>query len=239
MRDRASAEIINGAVQTGNSSSRVGYTCDDDELISEAISNAAFLAVKTMVDYIIPEATVQMNFGDSEVMLNKGARDGIKPGMRMIVLRQNEIIGYVEIRQVNPMDSMAKVVKSMRGIQPEDKVRAIFDMPTVSSTLKSEPLPSGAPKSSGGKSGALGKIGKALLIGAVVFGMVSLFSGGRGTGSPASIGASSTTPTTLTWNPSAFAHGLNVIEYQVLRDNMAVERTTRKGDQRPVRHRCG
>lgn len=221
MRDQASGEIINGAVQTGTSSARVGYTADDDSLITEAINNAAFLVVKTMVDYIIPEATVMMNIKDREVMLNKGVRDGLKSGMRMIVLRQREIIGYIEIRDVSPTDSMARVLKSMRGIHPEDKVRAIFEMPTVSSALKTEPLPSGAPRGGKSQKGAFSTIGKVLVGAAIIFGLASLFRGGRGGEDPPSISAAATTATTITWNPTKYGHGQNVLEYQILRDDFS------------------
>ena len=222
MIDQASGEIINGAVQTGTSSARVGYTADDDALIAEAINSAAFLTVKTMVDYIIPEATVMMNIGESQVMLNKGVRDGIKPGMRMIVLRQKEIIGYVEVQKVTANNSDAKVIKSMRGIQSEDKVRAIFEMPAVSTSLKSEPLPSGAPSGGGGGGkGAMSKIGKFLLGAAIVFGLVSMFRGGRGSEDAPNIGAGSNME--ITWDPSAYGHGTNVVEYQVLRDADAAD----------------
>ena len=217
MIDEASGEIINGAVQTGTSSARVGYTADDDSLIAEAINSAAFLVVKTMVDYIIPEATIMMNIGESQVMLNKGVRDGLKPGMRMIVLRQKEIIGYVEIQKVTANNSDAKVVKSMRGIQPEDKVRAIFEMPAVSSSLKSEPLPSGAPSGGGGGGkNALSKIGKFLLGAAIVFGLVSMFRGGRGSEDAPTLSAGA--PMELVWDASKYNHGANVEEYQIIRD---------------------
>lgn len=221
MVDQASGEIINGAVQTGMSSSRPGYVADDDSLITEAINNAAFLCVKTMVDYIIPEATVMMNIGASEVMLNRGLRDGMRPGMQMIVLRQREIIGYIEVRSVTPQDCRAKVVKSMRGIQSEDRARAIFQMPTVSSALQTAPLPSSAPRKSGRSSSALSKIAKFLVGAAVVYGIFSLFKGDRGTEDAPSVGASQIDPTTITWDPSSFGHGLNVKEYQILRDDFS------------------
>jgi len=216
MIDEASGEIINGAVQTGTSSARVGYTPDDNTLITEAINSAAFLAVKTMVDYVIPEATVMMNIGQDEVMLNKGIRDGMKAGMRMIVLRDKEIIGYLDLRDVTPQDSTAKVVKSMRGIQPEDKARAIFEMPMVTSSLKSEPLPTGAPKTSSTSSGAAGKIGKFLVGAAIVFGLVSLFKGGRGNEDAPNIGTGG--PMTITWDGKLYNYGKNVVELQILRD---------------------
>ena len=219
MIDQASGEVINGAIQTGKSSPRVGYTPDDDSLITEAINNAAFLVVKTMVDYIIPEATVQANIGADQVMLSKGARDGIKPGMRMIVLRQKEIIGYVQVRSVDPIDSIAKVTKSMRGIRPEDKVRAIFEMPTVSPTLAADPQLGGAPSASRGGKGALGKIGKFVLGAAIVFGLASLFSssGREDADSPGALSVKDGIPG-LTWDSSQYDHGNSVVQLQILRD---------------------
>lgn len=219
MVDEASGEIINGAVQTGTSSARVGYTADDNSLITEAINSAAFLAVKTMIDYVIPEATVMVNIGGSQVMINKGERDGIKPGMRMIVLRDKEIIGYLDVTSVDPTDAYARVVKSMRGIQPQDKARAIFEMPVVSNALKSAPLPSGAPSKSRMGGGSASKIGKFLLGAAIVFGLISLFKGGTGT--PDGPKATASGPMVIRWDPTLYSHGQNVYELQVIRDQDA------------------
>ncbi len=219
MIDQASGEIINGAVQTGHSSARVGYTADDNSLITEAINNAAFLAVKTMIDYVIPEATVMMNIGASQVMLNKGSRDGIKPGMRMIVLRQKEIIGYIDITSADPTDSYARVAKSMRGIQPEDKVRAIFEMPTVSMALKSEPLPTGAPSHGRMGGSAASKIGKFLVGLLIVGGLIAIFKGGTGTEDAPT--ASAIGPLVIRWDPKLYSHGQGVAELQVIRDQDA------------------
>jgi len=219
MVDQASGEIINGAVQTGNSSARVGYTADDSSLITEAVNNAAFLAVKTMIDYVIPEATVMVNMGASQVMINRGARDGIKPGMRMIVLREKEIIGYIDVTSADPTDAYARVIKSMRGIQPQDKARAIFEMPTVSSTLKSEPLPTGAPSHGRMGGGAASKIGKFLVGLLIVGGIVAMFTGGSG--SPDAPKASAAGPLVLRWDPKLYNHGQNVSELQIIRDQDA------------------
>lgn len=222
--DQASGEIINGAVQTGQSSARVGYTPDDNSLIAEAINGAAFLCVKTMIDYVIPEATVMVNVGDDQIMINKGARDGIKAGMRMIVLRDKEIIGYIDVTSTSPMDAMAKVIKSMRGVQPQDKARAIFEMPTVSPTLKSAPLPSGAPSKSrvGGGSGS--KIAKFLLGALIVGGLAAMFTGGRGVASAP--GLSVKDELTLGWNGTRYNYGNNLKELQIFQDTIAAGATT-------------
>jgi hypothetical protein len=220
MVDQASGEIINGAVQSGTSSARVGYTADDTSLINEAVNSAAYLTVRTMIDYVIPEATVMMNIGGSQVMINKGVRAGIKPGMRMIVLRDKEIIGYLDVTSTSPDDSYASVVKSMRGIQPEDKARAIFEMPTVSTALKSEPLPSGAPKNGHMGGGAGSKIAKFLIGAAIVIGLASIFRGGSGVQGPPATGTPQ--PLVLTWDPTTYNHGQNVWELQVIRDAQPV-----------------
>jgi len=219
MIDQASGEIINGSVQTGTSSARVGYTADDSSLITEAVNNAAFLAVKTMIDYVIPEATVMVNMGATQVMINKGARDGVKPGMRMIVLRDKEIIGYIDITSADPTDAYGKVIKSMRGIQPQDKARAIFEMPAVSSALKSEPLPTGPPSRGkmGGSAGS--KIGKFLVGLLIVAGIFMIFQGGTGTPDAPTAGASG--PMVIRWDPKIYSHGQNVSELQVIRDQDA------------------
>ena len=226
MVDQASGEIINGAVQTGQSSARVGYTADDNSLIAEAINGAAFLCVRTMIDYVIPEATVMMNIGSDQVMINKGARDGIKPGMRMIVLRDKEIIGYIVVTSATPMDAMTKVIKSMRGIQPEDKARAIFEMPTISSAIKSAPLPSGAPaKGSGRIGGGMGsKIAKTLLAIGIVVGLASIFQGGRGVSDAP--GLSVQGPMTLGWSSRLYNFGNNLKELQIFQDTVAAGATT-------------
>lgn len=220
MIDQASGEVVNGAVQTGSSSARVGYSADDDALIVEAINDAAFMAVKTMVDYVIPEATVLMNIGSDQVMLNMGSRDGIKPGMSMIVLRQKEIIGYIQVRNVDATGSTCKVLKSMRGIQPEDRARAIYDMPAISSSLNSEPAPSGVAKSSGGGKSAMSSIGKFLLGLAIVGGLVAMFNGGTGSEKGPGIGAAG--PMEIKVSRTDYGRGGTNVEYQVLRDDFGI-----------------
>lgn len=214
--DRASGEIINGALQTGSSSARVGYTADDDTLVTEAINNAAYLAVKQVNDYVIPEGTVHVNQGVDQVVLNRGARQGIKLGMRMIVLRQKEIIGFIQVTKLSNNDATAKVLKSLRGIQPEDKFRAIYEMPAVAPSLKGEPLPSGAPATSKPGRSAIQRIGKFLIGAAVVLFVANIFRGGRGTETGPGI-TTGDTNTVITWDPTKFSHGKNVWQYQILR----------------------
>lgn len=232
MVDQASGEVINGAVQTGYSNARVGYTPDDDKLIAESIDNAAYLAVRTMIDYVIPEATVLNTIRSNEVLLNKGARDGIRPGMKMIVLREREIIGILTVGDVDPNNSTATITKAMRGVKPEDKARAVFDMPEVSRIKVDPGTKSGMPPtSSNKKNGGIRKFSKFLLTAAVILALGSMFnSKGENVGAVmAEAGLSSFAfPTEsgmpgvrVRWGSGSLGKGLNVVEYHVWRNDIS------------------
>jgi len=229
MIDQASGEIINGAVQTGTAQARAGATTDDDKLITEAIDNAAYMAVNTMINYIIPEATVQNTIRTNEVMLNKGARDGIRNGMRMIVTREREIIGVVEVSDVDPDNSIATIKEQTRGIRPEDKARAVFQMPIE---MKADP-DSGGKSLSAKKSSGLSRITKTILGGLIIWGVVSLFDS-DGTesvgGVSAEAGLSSydlptdagTPGVRICWDAKKLSQGKNVLAYQIWRNDVPI-----------------
>ena len=86
-----------------------------------------------------------INIGASQVALNRGARQGLKTGMKMIVLRKKEIVGYLQVQEVTAIDAVAKIIKSFQGLAPEDKVRAIYEMPAVITMGRAEPHPAGPP----------------------------------------------------------------------------------------------
>jgi hypothetical protein len=137
MLDVASGEWINGAAATGVSNPRVGYTGDSEtDWIIEAINNAARSAVETMVQYIIPEAAIIGTYPNNRVLLNKGSQDGIVPGMEMIVIRRgetgvDEVVGRIKVSRVSSTDAEAYVVHSVRGVKPEDRVRAVYELPKI------------------------------------------------------------------------------------------------------------
>ncbi|MDO8682946.1 MAG: hypothetical protein Q7N50_05630 [Armatimonadota bacterium] len=204
MIDVASGEVINGAIATGVSQLRVGYTADDDQLITEALNDAAYQAVKTMVDYIIPEATVQNTIGINEVLLNKGARDGIKRGMKMVVFRVGEVVGRVEVKDVTPNDATASVIHATKGVKPEDRVRAIFDAPVAkgNSDNKRADISSGGGGSSGAGRTRSTKSKSKLLIGLLaIAGLAYMFRGGSGTESLSGVSARAGVPPELSDHP--------------------------------------
>lgn len=134
MLDVASGELLNGAYGTGVSQPHIGYTADEEKMLVQAIKDAAQNAVETMVSYIIPEATVLNCVGTTEALLNKGAQEGLEPGMEMIVLRRidggkEEVVGRIRVTKVSVNDATAAIVKAPRGVKPEDRVRAVYKMP--------------------------------------------------------------------------------------------------------------
>lgn len=147
MLDVASGVWMNGAIATGTSNPRIGYTADKEtDLIIEAINNAARQAVESMVQYIIPEATIIGTFGADEVLLNKGAQDGIQNGMELIVLRrsetgQDEVVGKIKIVNASDTDARASILSSTRGLKPEDRVRAVFELPKDTGAASSSKAP--------------------------------------------------------------------------------------------------
>ncbi len=232
MVDVASGELMNGAIVTGSSSPRVGYTGDLDTLTTEAINDAAYLAVKTMVDYIIPEATVQNTIGANQVLLNKGSREGLRNGMRMIVLRDKqgggrEVVGRIVVRQTNPNDSIATVINAPKGVKPEDKVRAIYEMPGYKSPMEVRTEAATSPATYQSKGGS-----KKFILGLLAaLGLGMMFQSGSGGVSAGTAIAEAGVPPDIavpspgvrvSFNPDKLSGGKNVIQYKLWRDGQVV-----------------
>jgi hypothetical protein len=77
LTDVVSGELVNGAIQAGYSSVPPPRIHPDDEmLINQAITDAAFYAIKTINNYPLPTATI-LSAAVESVTLNRGSRDGI------------------------------------------------------------------------------------------------------------------------------------------------------------------
>lgn len=130
--DVVSGELANGAIESGLSPEPpAGFQPDDDTLINQALTNAAFNAVQRINNYTLPEATILNTRGQTEVLLNRGSRDGITSGLEMIVIRGSERVGRIRVSTVNSTDSTASITDTGKGIRPEDRARAIFALPGV------------------------------------------------------------------------------------------------------------
>ncbi len=169
--EATSGDLLSGGAQIGVAKSRPGIS-DDDSLLREAANTAALLAVKQIAGSTLQVGTIVNTVGQI-ALVNRGSRDGVETGMRLIVLRDRQRVGTLQVQTVYPSDCEAKFVDNILGIRPEDKVRAVFPMP---------PLPKSAgevtakrPASHGSMSG-VAKILGTLLVGIAV---VAAVAGGR------------------------------------------------------------
>ncbi|MCS7273416.1 MAG: CsgG/HfaB family protein [Fimbriimonadales bacterium] len=234
--DVASGEPVNGAVATGYSNRRPGYSGDDDTLVQEAVRNAAFEAVRTINNYTIPEATVLTTRAGKEVLLNRGIRGGLQPGMEMIVIRRGEEVGRIRVVQVSDSDAIAEIIDFGRGIQSEDRARAIFRVPTVR-VKPSGRVVTERPRPRGQGNPLLRALGPLLVVGLIAFGVARAASGGN---TPverviAEAGADANFEPFIRvrWNTTLFAKsGPDLFQWQIYRSD--VIGTDENGQLRPV-----
>jgi hypothetical protein len=233
--DIASGEPINGAVATGFSNRRPGFTGDDDTLVQEAIRNAAFEAVRIINNYTIPEATILTTRAGREVLLTRGIRGGLQPGMEMIVVRRGEEVGRIRVTQVSDSDAVGEIIDFGRGIQSEDRARAIFRVPTVE--VKGGRVVTERPRQRGEGNKLLRALGPILIIGLIAFGVARGSSGGN---TPvqtvvAEAGADGNFEpfVRISWKTTLFAKSVpDTIQWQIFRDDFTP--IDGKGNRIPV-----
>lgn len=170
VRDVASGLPINGAAVSGKSTVRVGDVTDET-IVSEALNMAAIQAVATIKSQILPTATV-LNTTVERILLNQGERTGFKVGQHVIVTRGREQVATATIIDTEPDQCYMRPDRIIKGIQPGDKVRVVFNAP-VGQGLK----PNGdlITKPTPRRTSSSGLISTILILGLVV----GLLSGGR------------------------------------------------------------
>jgi len=125
-----SGEFSNGARVVRSSTPKPAYTGDDTALVDEALTLATYDAVRTMISYKMPRATI-LSATPTDVYLNAGSRSGLKQGMELVVLRFGEKVGRLRITEVEPTYATAGIVANYRGITPGDSVFPVFEPPTA------------------------------------------------------------------------------------------------------------
>ena len=253
LTDVISGELANGAIQTGYSSAPPpGSQPDDETLVNQAISDAAFSALKSVNNYTLPEATILQTRDTSEVRLNRGGRDGIVNGQEMIVIRGRDRIGRVRVTSVSSSDSLAAVIDYGKGIRPEDRARAIFQLPGYSVDAASGLIRSTPPETTtyqARKNNSRSALTTILLVGAAIFLATLLFSprsrtqnsngisrvtarafseASVATGTGASLTNDPSARVEVTWQPAPDVPVTNILEYHIYRDEQIIGVTTRQ-----------
>ena len=136
--DPKSGFLLNGALAEGLSNPRPIPVDDEEQLVNEAFGNAAFNATRQLSRFNLPVATVLIsgtnttNGRNISVTINKGTRDGLTPGLDMMVSRGGRYVGAIKISESTANDANAQITDIGLGIEPGDRATAIYHMPSYS-----------------------------------------------------------------------------------------------------------
>ncbi len=245
LTDVVTGELANGAIETGFSApSAPGFTPDDEALLSDAIQNASFNAVRTITSYSLPSATILQIRGDTEVILNRGAQDGVSTGLDMVVFRGTDRVGKIRVTTVRATNSTAAITDIGKGIRPEDKARAIFSLAgykvTTAGDIERSPIKdiqSYKPRKKNNSKSILTVVlglAAAIIIATLIFDKRSRTNGSgigaltaRAFSEPSDIaGGGSSARVQIDFEAAADTPVNNIIEYQIFRDGNIIGVTT-------------
>lgn len=217
--DVASGLTVLGAAVHGQSTERPGDVADD-VLLNEAVNYAAQLAVDKLLTQQVDIATVLTTPTPTTVQLNKGSRQGIKKGMKMVVLRGREQVATIRISDVETDSSVAIVDDQTKGVAPGDKARAIVLDPGSVTLTGNGGARVRSPKRSSTSSSTLLTV---LVVGALA---ATIATGSNGAGgasyvrSEATILPDNITPgVKISWGLDTFNGGRGRLEWQVWRND--------------------
>lgn len=123
-------EAINGARVVQRSSPKIAYTGNDDVLVQEALSTAAYQTSYKLLSNRLPIATVLTSARENEVQLRGGATIGLTEGMILTTIRRETVTGKIRLTMVNPTESVGEVLEK-RGMALGDKAVPVFDLKPV------------------------------------------------------------------------------------------------------------
>jgi hypothetical protein len=230
LRDMSTTELVNGALEIARSTPKPGYTGSEDVLINEALGLVADKIVRTMLAQRIPQATVLTERG-GRVYVRGGSRQGLRPGMRMAVLRFGELAGYIVLDKVDSDSSEARVTFNLRGITERDKAVAIYILPERVRYYRYPPAPAQrGPRGLRNMNSLLGIIAGALILatlgGANKTSAAKYPVGGVLATSLANAAdntaAQETGGVLVTWSGPQRGEGINVLAYEIFRDGQLI-----------------
>ena len=228
--DVSSGLPVNGALEKGESTIRSGNVTDET-LISDAVAQAAAIAVRKVQSQQLPSATV-LNTGIRTALLNQGARSGFKTGDTVILTRGSTQVGTGRIGVIEPDQAEMSYERLLLGVAPGDRARAVFNPPQlptgVSIFTENDTL-----RSSGGrrKSSNNATLISALLVVGLVAVLLGSSSNSKSTSATSRVTAQSTLDNgqpavRLNWSPNGFfkgsgTSGTGVARWQIYRNDVS------------------
>ena len=228
--DVSSGLPVNGALEKGESTIRSGNVTDA-ALISDAVTQAAALAVRKVQSQQLPSATV-LNTGARIALLNQGARSGFKTGDTVILTRGSIQVGTGRIGSLEPDQAEMSYERLIRGVAPGDRARAVFNPPEIPKGVSIFTENDGL-RSAGGRRKSSNN---ATLISALlVVGLVAVLLGSSGNSKSTSATSRVTAQATLdngqpavrlNWSPNGFfkgsgTSGNGVARWQIYRNDVS------------------
>jgi curli biogenesis system outer membrane secretion channel CsgG len=172
--DVASGVTVNGSATVAHSADKVGDP-DDALVLGEALTAAASQAVAEIDSRSLPIGTV-LNTSNDTALLNQGTQTGFHDGQQVIILRGRLQVASGVLKETEPDQSTISIKFAKLGVQPGDRVRAIYDVPDIQPQFPSNPGDTTGTLKPSTHRGSNDGLFKGLLLGALV---VLLFGGGR------------------------------------------------------------
>lgn len=222
--DVASGLPINGAALQASSSVRTGDS-EDMTVLNEALATAAAKATIEIRSKTLPTATVLNTIRDT-ALINHGTRTGFKAGMELVVTRGRDQVAVAQVTDVEPDSSTIRITRFIRGIQPGDRVRAVYDVPMPKNLINDndDRVKTVGVKRPKGDSGFGTLVGVALVLGVLMgSGNSKGFNAARSVSAQATLypDFSGSPAVMIKWKRDAFLRGNQaVVQWQVYRNDV-------------------
>ena len=228
--DVSSGLPVNGALEKGESTIRSGNVTDE-ALVTDAVGQAAAVAVRKMQGQQLPSATV-LNTGKNIALLNQGSRSGFKTGDTVILTRGSIQVGTGRIGALEPDQAEISYERLVRGVAPGDRARAVFTPPSIPKigAIFTENGDIRTPRKSRGGSNNATLISALLVVGLVAV----LLGSGNNSNSTSSTSRVTAQPTLdngqpairVNWSPNGFfkgtgSSGNGVARWQLYRNDVS------------------
>jgi hypothetical protein len=186
--DGATGDMINGAYAEGFETLKGAGTAEREAGRATAIDRALAKSLNTIdARSLIGGAVLSYSPTTSLILINRGSRNGVTPGMEFDVFRVKVDptnpnrsvtlkVGKVRATEVSSDEAYAAVVESTQGVSQYDTLREIFRLPAYSPGVVSVDSAQNHPPRGGSASamGWLGPLGGILAGGAILAFLLSM-----------------------------------------------------------------
>ncbi len=129
VREAATRELIGGAAERGTATVPADGSKTDTMVLLDAGIAAADRCADRVAEYRPIVGTVLNNQSRELVVINKGLGDGVKKNQEFVAYRSGTMVARLRMFKPFGRYTLLKVTESLMGVQPEDRVIAVFAEP--------------------------------------------------------------------------------------------------------------